>query len=757
MALSVGGLGSNLPVDDLITRLMAIERQPLQKLQKQELTLNAKIASLGQVKGALSSFQTTVKSLTDPAKFSSINITSSDATVASASTTSNKVSPSSYGLEVTQLAQAQRLVTKTGFASTSTAIGGGSLTFSFGEQNGSAFVDNPNKSSRTVSIPPNATLATIRDSINKANIGVSANIVNDGINGNRLVYSVADTGVQNGLKITAAGDNGALSSLTYDPAAGASANMTQLQAATNAKLTLDGIAIEKASNTISDAIEGVSFSLSKVGSSRVTITQSSGDAKKNIESFVKAYNDLNKTLDDVSAIGKDAPKPGEQRPTSPLSNEFVIRSIKTSLRTSFNTVATGLTGAVKLPSDVGISFDRSGKLTLDSTKLEKALKDDPQAVASLFGATAQPTDKQISFLGSTNQTTVGSYDVKISAMNYGVVQGAAVNFSTPVSVGAFDLSIDGVSKSFSGLPSASYSSATSAAVDLQSTINRSYMGVTGTSTFPQTVGANNFAITVDGVSKSGLSIPEATYDNADDLKTALQSSLDTAFGSGKAVVETNGSEIRILSAGSTNSSTVTMGAGLEFAGFTSAQTDATRPSVTVSVDSATGALQIASNKKGASSTVTVSSGLASLGLSDGMTNTGKASVEGTIGGFAVTSVGSRLTGNAGTPIDGLSIDITGGATGDRGSVNFTRGFAWALDKALTDLQGTNGPIASRQQGINTSLKLISKQQTAVSQRIDDTEARLRKQFNAMDEAVSKLTALGNYVTQQMQAFQNAKG
>ncbi len=109
MALSVGGLGSNLPVDDLITKLMAIERQPLQKLQKQELTLNAKIASLGQVKGALSSFQTTVKSLTDPAKFSSINITSSDATVASASTTSNKVSPSSYGLEVTQLAQANQL------------------------------------------------------------------------------------------------------------------------------------------------------------------------------------------------------------------------------------------------------------------------------------------------------------------------------------------------------------------------------------------------------------------------------------------------------------------------------------------------------------------------------------------------------------------------------------------------------------------------------------------------------------------------
>ena len=756
MALSVGGLGSNVPVDDLIAKLMSIERQPLQKLQKQELALNAKTASLAQVKGALSSFQTTVKSLTDPAKFSSISVTSSDATVASASTTSNKVTPTSYSLEVTQLAQSQRLVAKTGFASTSTAIGGGSLTFSFGEQNGGAFIDNPNKSSRTVSIPANATLATIRDTVNKANIGVSANIVNDGINGNRLVYSVADSGVQNGLKITAAGDNGALSSLTYDPAAGVSANMTQLQAPTNAKLTLDGIAIEKSTNTISDAIEGVSFSLNKMGSSRVTITQSSGDAKKNIESFVKAYNDLNKTLDDVSAIGKDVPKPGEQRPTSPLSNEFVIRSIKTSLRTSFNTVATGLSGAVKLPSDVGINFDRNGKLTLDSSKLEKALKEDPQAVASLFGATAQPTDKQISFLGSNNQTTVGSYDVKINTMNYGVVQGAAVNFSSPVSVGAFDLSIDGVAKSFSGLPSASYSSATSAAMDLQSTINRSYMGVTGTSTFPQTVGANNFAITVDGVTKSGLSVPAGNYADADGLKTALQSTLDTAFGSGKAVVEANGGAIRILSAGSTSSSSVTMGAGLEFAGFAAAQTDAARPNVTVSVDSSTGTLQIASSKKGPSSTVTVTSGLASLGLTNGMTNTGTASVEGTIGGFAVTSVGSRLTGSAGTPIDGLSIDITGGATGDRGSVNFTRGFAWALDKALTDLQGANGPISSRQQGISTSLKQISKQQTVVNQRLEDTQERLRKQFNAMDQAVSKLTALGNYVTQQMQAFQNSR-
>ena len=117
----------------------------------------------------------------------------------------------------------------------------------------------------------------MRDAINAANIGVSATIINDGTS-NRLVLTSKDSGAANSLKITATDADGTnsdatgLSQLAYDPSSGAGAgkNMTQVQAAQDAKLRIDGIDISKPSNTITDAIEGVTLNLLKTNAGSPT-------------------------------------------------------------------------------------------------------------------------------------------------------------------------------------------------------------------------------------------------------------------------------------------------------------------------------------------------------------------------------------------------------------------------------------------------------------------------------------------------------
>ena len=175
-----------------------------------------------------------------------------------------------------QLAKPQKL-TIAGFANATDPVGTGTLTISFGTftpevttpPTPSSFTPNTAKTDVTISIDSsNNTLVGVRDAINASNSSVSATIVNDGTS-NHLVITSKDSGEVNTLKITVADDDGnhtdtvGLSQLAYDPTAtaGSGKNLTELQAAKNAILDIDGITVVKASNTITDAISGVTLNL----------------------------------------------------------------------------------------------------------------------------------------------------------------------------------------------------------------------------------------------------------------------------------------------------------------------------------------------------------------------------------------------------------------------------------------------------------------------------------------------------------------
>src|SRR5581483_2437247 len=192
MALAAPGVGSNLDVNNIVSQLMSIERQPVAALDSKEASFQAKLSAYGVLRSALSSFQGALSSLTSASRAASFAATSSDANVLSAAAAGNPTL-GSYSLEVEQLAQRQSLVAG-GQPSSSAAIGSGAattITFEFGKISGGTQTDGV-YAGATFSVDGTATggsvtidasnnsLQGIRDAINNANLGIKASIVKDG-------------------------------------------------------------------------------------------------------------------------------------------------------------------------------------------------------------------------------------------------------------------------------------------------------------------------------------------------------------------------------------------------------------------------------------------------------------------------------------------------------------------------------------------------------------------------------------------------
>ncbi len=471
--LSSPGIGSGLDVNSIVSQLMKVESQPLTDLAAKEAQQQTRLTAFGTLKGALSSFQGSLTALSDPTKFNAITANLADTSLASASATSSAVT-GSHSLEIQTLAQSQKLKSAN-FATTSSTVGSGTLTIQFGTYNGGTFTLNPDKAAQSITITPgNSSLSGIRDAINQANAGISASIVNDGT-GNRLVISSQDTGLSNALKITATDDDGndtdnaGLSQLVYDASTGGTTNLTQTMAASNATFVIDGISISKASNNITDAIEGVTLNLLKANPGTTTtlnISRDTTSAQSAISSFVKSFNDLNTTI--VNLTKYDA----STKQASILTGDSTVRSIQTQIRSAISDPLTTAGGGLSLLSEVGISFQSDGTLQFDSSKLSNVLNDPTKDISTLFASVGKTSDSLVSFTSATSDTVNGKYSLNISRV---ATQGTAMgNTAAALTINAgvndsLSLTVDGVNANIT-LAAGAYT-ATSLAAEIQSKIN----------------------------------------------------------------------------------------------------------------------------------------------------------------------------------------------------------------------------------------------------------------------------------------------
>jgi flagellar hook-associated protein 2 len=661
MSISSPGIGSGLDVNSIVSKLMSVEQQPLTLLDTKEASYQSKITAYGSLQSALSTFQTAVQGLSDATKLLSTKATPADTTVLGASASSIAV-PGSYSVEVSKLAQSQKLIA-VGQASTTATIGVGTLSFDFGtisgatvdssgKYTGATFTSNGN-GVKTVTInASNNSLLGIRDAINQANIGVSATIVNDGgTSPYRLALTSTAIGQSNSMKITTT-DAGLTALLGQDPGSNTGQNLSETITAQNAQLTVDGVAVSKTSNSVSDVIQGVTLNLLKTNvgaATTVTVAHDSASVTTAVNAFAKAYNDLNTAMSGLSSYDASTKTAGI------LQGDSALRTIQYQIRNTLSSAITGAGSSYTTLSSIGVSFQKDGTLSVDSTKLQSAIDTNFDNIAGLFAATGKATDSLVNYSSATANTKAGTYALNVTQL---ATQGKVIGS------GAANLTI--------------------------------------------TAGTNDsFSMTVDGVNAT-VALAAGTY-TADTLASALQSAINGASAFSSAGV-----------------------------------------SVAITHD-AGGIMTLTSNRYGSASNVSVAGNGASnlLGGAPAPASAAGVDVAGTINGAAAAGSGQYLTGAIGNDAEGLKVLVSGGVTGDRGTVNYSQGYAFKLDALVGSMLSSAGPITTRIDGANQSIKDIGNQRDALNRRLVTIEAAYRAQYTALDVTISNLTQTQSALTQEL--------
>jgi flagellar hook-associated protein 2 len=386
-SISSLGVGSNLDLNGLLDRLESAERQPLQQIKRQQASFTAKLTGFGTLRDALETLRNAAQRLTDAKLFSGTRASVGAPDVMSASVGPGAAA-GSYQVDVLQLAQSQSLAAR-GVADPKAPIGKGTLTLDFGQvsggtldaatgrYNGASFTpDAAHAAVDLVIDDSNNSLEGLHDAINKASgLGVTASIVNDGgASPFRLVLNNQATGEASSLRISVSGDAELQALAAHDPA-GEQA-WQQTTAAANARIKVNGLALSARTNSLTEAVPGTTLTLTRTGSSTLSISRDTGGVESAVQGLVSAYNALQGTTGFLTKYNAGTKK-GEA-----LMGDATVRQMQTAVRSALTAQQPG---GLQTLSAVGVSFQKDGLLALDAGKLKAALAQDRDAVAQLFG------------------------------------------------------------------------------------------------------------------------------------------------------------------------------------------------------------------------------------------------------------------------------------------------------------------------------------------------------------------------------------
>jgi flagellar hook-associated protein 2 len=364
--LSAAGIGSGLDVDSIVSQLMVFERRPLVSLQNQLTDIDAKVSSFGELKSALSTFQTAMQALSTPSALKVFTTTSGNDDVFTASAT-NTAAASNFQIDVIRLAERHK------FASAElldTDTIGGKSKDALEIQVGS---DTAN--TLTVDLSTASTLGEIRDAINTdaANPGVNATIVfgNDG--NQKLVLTARESGADNALKLSYKGKVNA-SDFGFQEINNIGGDIALL----DAEISVDGYSVTRATNTIDDVITGVTLDLHSADPGipyNLDIARDTAAVAESVQAFADAYNEIMTSIDTLRDNG--------------LATDSALFSIERGLRSVINTPASGLSSGFAYLAEIGVTFSREGIMTVNTANVESVLANNFNAVSELFSTDGQ--------------------------------------------------------------------------------------------------------------------------------------------------------------------------------------------------------------------------------------------------------------------------------------------------------------------------------------------------------------------------------
>jgi flagellar hook-associated protein 2 len=371
-AITSLGIGSGVDVNTMVNQLVALESRPLMQLQTQARSLQTQVSSYGQLSSLFGSLQTAAGKLTGTSLWNQSKASSADESVVQI-VGGSSAAAGSYAVSVDQLASNQTVAAATSLPSSGALVGSGTLTLQIGrwQQPPLNFVPRVGRDPVEIVVAAGDTLATLRDKINAAGAGVTASIVTD-TSGARLSLRSSESGADNGFRLAVAdadggaiGDGVGLSRFAFDPVAG-STGMQQQQPAVNALATVNGIAVESASNELAGVIDGLTLRLRKEGAaSSVTVTSDREAVKTAIQDFASAYNNL------VKAIAEQTRYDPGSKTGGPLQGDSAATGLQRQLRSLLG-AGSEASSTFRRLSDVGLSVQRDGTLSVDSARLDGA-------------------------------------------------------------------------------------------------------------------------------------------------------------------------------------------------------------------------------------------------------------------------------------------------------------------------------------------------------------------------------------------------
>lgn len=361
--VDMAALANNLAVAQFADRT--------ERLSTRSDKLNTQISDVSTIKSMLLNLSASLGERLRVGDLSAQPAVASSA-VATATLSGTKPASNSFSLEVTKLATGQTL-SGGPYASASAAVGSGTLTLRFGETSGSTFTEGT-RTLVSIAIGSGATLADVAKAINASGSGVTAYVASTA-DGARLVLK-GEEGAANGFVVEASEDAAepGLSALAWAPGA-STGNL--IAGAGNAGFNVDGLAITTPSNTVANAIPGVTLQLRATNSGAPTIVSFTDPSA----AITAAMTDLTSALNEVMSALNSA----TDAQTGSLRSDSGARALKRTMSAlAGNVIMPSATGRARTLSDLGLSIQRDGTFVLDSSRLAATLAADPDGVAAMF-------------------------------------------------------------------------------------------------------------------------------------------------------------------------------------------------------------------------------------------------------------------------------------------------------------------------------------------------------------------------------------
>ncbi len=383
--ISSPGIGSGMDITGIVTKLSDLERQPLVQLKKQAGSLQSRLSVYGQVKSQMASLQDAAAKLSSSSAWSQTKVNSANNAAVTATATGNAM-PMKLDIEVVKLAKGQ--VSSFATVAVDQTLSNGSLEIQQGSWASGVF--SPNGGVPTIINIEDGqnTVSQIAAKINSSGSNVQAYVVQDAT-GERLVLRSMNTGKDQGFNVKL---NSAITSPDPSIVAPTSVPLSFVspagdQFAQDAQFKLDGIEFTSATNTVTQALPGLSLQLQQVSTApvQISVEYDQEAVKKNIQTFLDSYNTLNSTLSSAMKYST------ETKTSAALQGDSTAVGVQSALRSLFRTEISGW--KYQRVSDIGITLQSDGSMGLDAKKLESAM--------------ANTSDLKALFVNSTGLESLG--------------------------------------------------------------------------------------------------------------------------------------------------------------------------------------------------------------------------------------------------------------------------------------------------------------------------------------------------------------